>query len=929
VPRTTPTIQDETLTYQRDGQARSLTVGSPDWYRWLDDAATFAFVGRHGAFTARKEPASNGRGGWYWRAYRKHDGTLRHRYLGRSGDLTLERLQAAALALEAWDGRSSAAAETGRAVDRPSGRRSRPLSEPLSSFIGRATEIAEVGRLLATARLLTLTGAGGVGKTRLALRVAAERRPTHPDAVCLVDLAPLADPALVAQAVAAALGVAETPTRPLLDTLADTLRRRRLLLVLDNCERLLDACAALAERLLRAAPALRILATSRAPLGVAGEVAWRVPSLTAAEGGTLFVERAIAARPDFRLTPEHDETVARICRWLDGIPLAIELAAVRIAALSPADIVARLDDSLGLLTTGSRTAQPRHQTLRATLDWSHGLLTEPERILFRRLAVFAGGWTLAAVEAVCAGVDLAPGAILDLLTGLIDKSLAQAEPTVGDGMRYRLLETVRQYAWGRLREGGEEQAVCDRHLAWCLALAATAESELHGPEQVAWLDRLESEHDNLRAALAWSLTANGDGRSDGGGAVEAGLRLAGAIWWFWFLRVYWREAVAWLDRLLARSDGMRSAARAKALNAAGVIRWVQLGDAVSGRRLLEESVALYRMVGDARGLAYALGSLGLQERRRGEGADYAGGTALVTEGLRLARASGDCWLIARLLLHEASSADATRAEEATRARAAAEESLGYFRVLGDTLGMGNAQRALGRVLLHQGDHERARAAFAADLAAMRAVGDRGGEVIALGLLGSVALTKGDHAGAAAHFRQWITANRLLGHDGVDGEVLERLAAAAVGLGRFGRAARLLGAASASRQHQGGARRRDDQPNCEATAGAAQAALGAAGFAAAWAEGQALSPDEAAAFALADEAEVSAWQSSPPTAVDNLTRREVEVLRLLAAGRSNREVAEDLSLSVRTVERHITNLYGKIGARGRADATAYAIRRGLA
>ncbi len=417
------------------------------------------------------------------------------------------------------------------------------LPVQLTSFVGREQEIAEVKRLLGTTRLLTLTGAGGVGKSRLAHQVGAELVEEYPDGVWLVELAALGDSALVPLAAASALGVAEQPGRPPIETVSDFLRPRSLVLVLDNCEHLLDACAVLADSLLRASRRLRVLATSRQALGMGGETAWRVPSLAmpdparpataeqlvSYEAARLFVERAKSALPTFGVTKDNAAAVAAVCWRLDGIPLAIELAAARVGMLTVRQIEARLDDRYRLLTGGSRTVLPRHQTLRGLVDWSHDLLSEPERVLLRRLSVFAGGWTLEAAEAVCA-FGAGEGScddVLELLSELAAKSLVLADEQNGQ-MRYRFLETIRQYGAERLRASGEEAVVRDRHLEWFLALAERGEPELRGPDQVRWLDRLEAEHDNLRAALAWSQLESSSER-----ARAAGLRLAGALSWFW------------------------------------------------------------------------------------------------------------------------------------------------------------------------------------------------------------------------------------------------------------------------------------------------------------------------------------------------------------------------------------------------------------
>ena len=390
------------------------------------------------------------------------------------------------------------------------------LPYPRSSFVGRESELRNLKRDLAMTRLLTLTGAGGCGKTRLALEAARGLVGVYPDGVWLVELASLSEGALVAQAVATALGVQEQPESPLTDTLAEFLRAKRALLVLDNCEHLVDAVARLVDILLNSSLHLKVLATSRESLNVEGELNWLVPSLSAPTSGRpqtveelagydsvrLFVERARHRNPAFALTPENTHAVARICGRLEGVPLAIELAAARVG-LSVEQIATRLDDSLGLLTTGSRTASPRQRTLRGTLDWSHELLSEHERRLFGRLSVFAGGWTLEAVEEVGAEGETGRGDVLDSLSGLVAKSLVVAEAQDGGGARYRMLEPIRQYAREKLlEESGEAEEVGRRHAAFFLALSVEAEARLRGAEDVEWLERLEAEHGNLRAALS-------------------------------------------------------------------------------------------------------------------------------------------------------------------------------------------------------------------------------------------------------------------------------------------------------------------------------------------------------------------------------------------------------------------------------------------
>jgi predicted ATPase len=501
-----------------------------------------------------------------------------------------------------------------------------PHNLPLqvTSFVGREKEMAEVRQLLRKTRLLTLTGVGGTGKTRLALQVAADRVGEYPAGLWLAELAPLSDSTLVPQTVATLLGVREEPGRPLTATLVEALKPKKLLVLLDNCEHLLTACAQLADALLRACPGVQVLATSREGLNIPGETTYRLPSLSVppptawagyplAGGGRhlpatvenltqyeavhLFLDRAATMAPAFTLTDANANAVAQVCCRLDGIPLAIELAAARVKVLSVEKIAQLLDDRFRLLTGGSRTALPRQQTLRALIDWSYDLLSEPERRLLCRLAVFAGGWTLEAASAVGIGDPIEEPEVLDLLTALVERSLVVYE---GQEERYRLLETVRQYGRDRLRESGEGEAVRRRHHDFFLTLAEEEGSKLGGPEQLQVLDRLEREHDNLRAALAWS-GAQGQG--------EAGLRLAAALWHFWQVRGYVGEGRENLAGMLALPGAQaRTAARAQALHGAGLLASHQ-GDHRAARALLEESLAICRELGIKEGGAKNLEGL--------------------------------------------------------------------------------------------------------------------------------------------------------------------------------------------------------------------------------------------------------------------------------------------------------------------------------
>jgi predicted ATPase/class 3 adenylate cyclase len=485
------------------------------------------------------------------------------------------------------------------------------LPAELSSFIGRAGEVDAVQDELVRGRLVTLTGAGGAGKTRLALQVAADRIERHPDGVWLVDLAGLAEPRLLTQAVLSALRVPELPGRPALEVLTTYLASRDVLVVLDNCEHLIDAAAELVDAVLRASPKARFIATSREPLNVPGEVSWRVPSLSlrneagaagadGSEAVALFVERARAADPTFELTPERQEVVATITRRLDGLPLAIELAAARVRALSVEEIAVRLNDRFALLTGGARTALPRQRTLEAAVAWSYDLLEEDERRLFGRLSIFAGSFDLSAVEAVCSGDPIQREQILDLLTRLVDKSLVSVVH-LGGGTRYRLLETLRDYARHRLAASGDAQGVHDAHTRWAVAFAESAGAQLMGPDQASRLQQIAASRDDLRAALARTLEA---------GDPDSGVRIMVGLTTLWQVAGI-REARNWLEQLLEREDTVAPGLLGLGLSLYGVLLAIH-GERDRSAEVQERALALLRDVGDERGAAWATHYLGIE-----------------------------------------------------------------------------------------------------------------------------------------------------------------------------------------------------------------------------------------------------------------------------------------------------------------------------
>ncbi len=515
------------------------------------------------------------------------------------------------------------------------------LAQQLNSFVGREREAAEVRALLTANRLVTLLGMGGIGKSRLSVQLGAEVMDDYADGVWLVELAPLSDPQLVAQAVASVLGVKEEAGRPVTEALIKFVRDRQLLIILDNCEHVVHACADLAKQLLQAGPLLKVLASSRDPLQIAGETAYHVPTLSAPdphkkvslaeltqhEAVRLFIDRATASQPAFRVTDKNAPAVADICHRLDGIPLAIELAAARTRALSVEVISARLNDRFKLLVTGDKTVLPRQRTLRALIDWSYDLLPAPERVLFQRLSVFAGGWTLEAVEAVGAGGEVETGDVLDLLARLVEKSLVVME--VG-GERYRMLDTVRQYAQERMAESGNVPAICTRHLGFYLTLCETAQQELSGPQQGQWLSRLDSERENLLGAQTWS-----EGLPDAG---ALGLRLAVALRRYWIYRGLLSFGLKFgLDALgrVALTD--RSGHRCRALAGAGELCNF-LGRYSEAREHLTQSLTISRELGDAKAAVEVLRQLGVACLGMH---DVSGARTFLEEGVCLAREMDD------------------------------------------------------------------------------------------------------------------------------------------------------------------------------------------------------------------------------------------------------------------------------------------------
>jgi predicted ATPase/DNA-binding CsgD family transcriptional regulator len=767
----------------------------------------------------------------------------------------------------------------------------------LTSLIGREKEISEVGRLLVEkTRLLTLTGPGGSGKTRLALAVAADMVGGFDDGVWLIELAPLSDQDLVPQAIASVLGVRETPGTALVDSLCVHLVARDTLLILDNCEHLIEDCADLAGALLRSCPNLRILTTSREALGMPGEALFAVPPLSlpdprrlpgveilpSYEAAGLFVERARAVRPGFALTERNAMPVAQVCHRLDGIPLAIELAAARVKVLSVEQISSRLEDSFALLTGGGRTAPIHHVTLRATMEWSHDLLSWEEQVLFRRLSVFAGGFTLEAAEGVCAGEGLEEGEVLDLLTCLVDKSLVLVMEGEGEA-RYRLLETVRQYGWEKLEESGEAGQVRLRHAVWFLALAEETGPLMMGRDQVVWLDRMWREQYNFRMAMRFFLA-----RNDADRAVS----LTWAFWRYWWVTGLQGEARRWMEEVLeggdVPGDDVYPARRAQANLIIGTYAWSE-GDLASALPALEEGLRLSQKTRDARAQAIGLMLLGLVD---------------------VAERNGK------------------------RSRERFEESLRFFRISGESEKWGEAHTLayLGLASLLNGEPEPARQCFEEGLAASHAAGDRIAAHQALYKLGLLALTERDLDRANEYLREGLSLADEV-RDVINTPYFVKGLGQVAGLrGQAAFAIRLLGAAETALRATGSAPYRyiPDQALQDRIFAAARDALGETAFDEGWQRGRSMTLEQAVEYALEPPpASLPADPAAPPTSYPaGLSAREVEVLKLVAKGLTNAQVAKELFISPRTVNAHLNSIYNKLGFNSRVEATRFAIEQDL-
>ncbi|MEO6458033.1 MAG: LuxR C-terminal-related transcriptional regulator [Chloroflexia bacterium] len=772
----------------------------------------------------------------------------------------------------------------------------------LTSFVGRKREIEEVKRLLSTTRLLTLTGAGGSGKTRLSIQVASELINEYPDGVWFVELAALDDPSLIPQSLASALFISEQPKGTLLSQVTTYLNPLKLLLVLDNCEHLAGACSILVDGLLRACHDLTILTTTRQPLGLDYEITWRVPPLSVPAPGDeqfhgnasqyeaiqLFVERARLKQTDFTLTPGNLTDVAKLCSRLDGLPLAIELAAARVNVLSVNQILRKMEQPFRLLKNSSPMAPPRQQTLQAAIDWSFQLLTPSEQLLFRVLGIFAGSFSLEAAIAICGG-EIDEYEVMDLVASLVDKSLLVVDEQSAEP-RYRLLETIRDYSRDKLALSGEMPHAQRRFFKWYRDLAEQAEPELQASSQLVWLDLLEAELDNIRATIRLASEL---------GDVETAGRTTAALWWFWCLRGYISEGRGWNEHVAALPwDEEHRAVRAKLLLSTGIVATIG-GDMHAARAYLEESISLQDSHTKARITAYSKGNLSFVLRLLGDPS----GESLMEESLVQIRRAGDQWALAMQLNSEAEIALLRRNYKL--ALTSAQEGLQAAEEVGDRWLIADSLRILGRVSFQERDYKKAAHYYTGSLRL----------AWTLGRTPSTALGLAAMASFAADQEQPVRAARL-----------------------FGAAQTLLDARGAAFQPQ-------DQQEIDRHIESARAELDSAAWEAAWAEGQDMQLEQLVQYALEQEDNKPSIPTSTPdngevlimpaiplatpnNLPDGLTEREVEVLRLVTSGQTVRQVAEQLCLSAWTVQAHIRSIYSKIGVTSRSAATRYVVAHNL-
>ncbi len=863
-----------------------------------------------------------------------------------------------------------------------------------TSFIGRYAEVAAVSSLILdeSVRLLTLTGPGGMGKTRLAFRVAEDLLPHFEDGVYFVPLASLNDPQLVVPTIAQTLGIKEDGATPLTERLGDHLRDKGMLLLLDNFEQVAEAAPQLTA-LIQDAPGVQVIITSRVSMHLYGEHEYPVPpmllpdlpdaagahytaeQLGAYEAIQLFVDRAQLVRPDFSLTSDNAQPIAQICTRLDGLPLAIELASSRTRLFSPQALLARLDKSLPLLTGGSLDLPARQQTLRQAIDWSYNLLDSIEQRLFARMGVFAGGCTLDAAAHIARDMGLAEGDLLDSLESLIDKNLLRQREEPDGEPRFWMLATIREYAVEKLAESGEMATVREAHARFFLSMAERFAEELRGPKQADWLALLEREHDNLRAALSWTTDTHID--------AEAGVNMVGALWWFWYVRGHISEGRRWLEKALALagadSPQLPESLRRKladAYNGAGSLAGTQ-GDYAQATAMLRQSLAITRSLGNTRGVARTLNNLGIFVSHQGAYAEaeryfresfdlkkeiqdevglssaynrlaeiahvrgeYNRAEELYGESLALRRALGDKAWIVDTVQNLAGLAYDTG--DLARALRLAIESRDLAEEMGYKEGLANSLSYMAMALFEQGRHETAESLLKESLDLSQAMGDQSTQSLTLTRLAQVASSHQEYVQARALLKQALQIRvNLREYNAEMASALEWLAYLDIGeeaasdvRERVERAATIFGATEARREEMGAPITPINRAHHTEMAQRARARLGPSASDAAWGRGRAMTFEEVATFALREapastQAILPASQTAPgDSGSSELTTRELDVLRLVAEGLTNKEIAERLVLSHRTVQNHLYSIFSKLDVTTRSAATRHALQHNL-
>ena len=899
--RSTPLVRFDTLLYQQNGQKHTLMVGTSEWYAWLNTVSTFAFSSEYGSFTARKEPAGNKRGGEYWKAYRTRKGKLHRAYLGKSEALTLERLNEVASVLASETEITSI--HLTRLTNASETVNAHPSNIParLPSLIGREQDVTSVCTLLKQIdiQLLTLIGTGGVGKTSLALRVASELRLEFPDGCYIVSLAPISDPSLVISAIAQTLGLRASGDRLLLNLLKEFLRSRQLLLVLDNFEQVIAAAPLLTE-LMTGSPKLKLLVTSREMLHLREEYLFPVPplalpnlkqlaatqSLSQFAAVALFIERTQAVKPDFRLTAANAHAIADICVRLDGLPLAIELAAARMRLLSPQQLLERLGQSLQVLSGGSIDLPERQQALRNTIQWSYDLLNAEEQRLFRRLAIFVGSCSIEAAESVSNSISRAMGEeamnVLDACISLLDKHLLQQQEQLDGNSLLSMLETIREFALECLQSSREIGITGQAHAQYYQTFVEESAPPVFDPKEMEWFDRLDQMQDNLRAALNWFIE-----KQD----AEMALKLSAMLVRFWGVRGYMQEARQWLEKALKMREGVSLSVLANALSGAGWLA-TELGEYEQAEALCKESLVLYQESGDMRGMALAFHRLGGAYSRN----NYAAACTVLEESVTLYRNVGDKGGLAYSLM-ALGTVNLTHGEDSI-ARSQLEEGLKYCREMGNKEGIAWSLLMLGRLHLTDNDASKVKSQLTESMALFIEISNKEGRARALILMGELMLKQGKYAEARSLLEESLGLLREVGSRQFIAQSLLLLA----------RAATLQGDTPTAR-------------SCYEESLAIMRELNIEEGIASCLDG--LRSLDSSHEHIEARTPYSLSQPSPAYPA-GLTAREVEVLRLVASGLTNAQIAQQLVISTRTVNAHMRSIYNKLEISSRTAATRYAI-----